>query len=143
MSATRPAAVSAAVTGLVAMIAWTFAVKYLAPWCWALAERAAGNVAARAPVMWDFWPLAHAAVAAALWRGARWAWGLALAVALLEIAVVAVKFALFAGAPEWTFWKLLWFTNKLYVLGFFLALAAWLLGSGGRRWRNEISPGAS
>jgi len=143
VSATRPAAVTAAVAGLVVMIAWTLAVKYLVPWCWALAERLAGNPAAPAPVMWDLWPLAHAAVALALWRAARWGWGLALAVALAEIAVVAGKFALFLRAPDWTFWRLLWFTNKVYVLGFFVVLAAWLLGSGGRRWRNEISRAAS
>jgi len=130
MIAQRPPAVVAAVFGLVAMIAWTLAVKYLAPWCWFLAERSAGRSPAAVPVMWDFWPLLHSTLAVALWRGWRRAWGLGLAVALAELAVVTVKFALFLRAPEWTFWKLLWFTNKVYVLLFFLWLAGWLLGPG-------------
>jgi hypothetical protein len=126
----RPGALVGSVFGLVAMIAWTLAVKYLAPWCWFLAERAASRTPAAVPVMWDFWPLLHAGLAVALWR--RWghAWRFALAVALGEVAVVTVKFALFLRAPEWSFWNLLWFTNKICVLAFFLWLGAWLLGPG-------------
>jgi hypothetical protein len=80
--------------------------------------------------MWDFWPVLHGALAVALWRRSRHARAFALAVALGEVAVVTVKFALFLRAPEWSFWKLLWFTNKIYVLAFFLWLGAWLLGAG-------------
>lgn len=130
MSDEQPRGVVVAVLGLTAMIAWTLAVKYLAPWCWFLAERAAGRAPETAPVMWDFWPLVHAALAVTLWRRASWTWTFAVAVALLEIAVVAVKFALFLRAPEWTFWKLLWFTNKIYVLVFFAVFAGWLFGPG-------------
>ncbi len=130
MSPARPPAVVAAVLGLTAMISWTLVVKYFAPWCWFLAERAAGRASESAPVMWDFWPLAHAALAWALWHQPRRAWGFAAAVSLVEVAVVTVKLTLFLRAPEWSFWKLLWFTNKLYVLAFFLLLAAWLLGPG-------------
>jgi hypothetical protein len=130
MSSERPRAVVVAVLGLTAMIAWTLAVKYVAPWCWFLAERAAGRAPQSVPLMWDFWPLVHAALAIALWRRASWTWAFAAAVAVAEIAVVTVKFALFLRAPEWTFWKLLWFTNKVYVLVFFAVLAGWLFGPG-------------
>jgi hypothetical protein len=126
----RPRGILVAVFGLVLMIGWTVAVKYVAPWCWAIAERTAGHSAAVAPVMWDFWPLAHALLAWALWTRPRWAFPFALAVAFWEIAVVTVKFASFLRAPEWTFWRLLWFTNKIYVLAFFLALAFWLVRRG-------------
>jgi hypothetical protein len=130
MSGERSRAVVAAVLGLTAMIAWTLAVKYLAPWCWFLAERAAGRTPEAVPVMWDFWPLVHAALATALWRRWRGVWSFALAVSLAEEAVVGVKFALFLRAPEWSFWNLLWFTHKIYVLAFFLLLAFWLLAAG-------------
>jgi hypothetical protein len=130
VSGERSRALVGSVFGLVAMVAWTLAVKYLAPWCWFLAERAAGRTPAAVPVMWDFWPLLHAGLAVALWRRWSYAWRFALAVALGEVAVVTVKFALFLRAPEWSFWQLLWFTNKIYVLAFFLWLGAWLLGAG-------------
>lgn len=130
MNGERPGALVGSVFGLVAMIAWTLAVKYLAPWCWFLAERFAGRSPAAVPVMWDFWPLLHAGLAVALWRRWGYAWRFALAVALGEVAVVTVKFALFLRAPEWSFWNLLWFTNKIFVLAFFLWLGAWLLGPG-------------
>ena len=126
----QPRSVVVATLGLVAMIAWTLAVKYLAPWCWFLAERAAGRAPAGVPVMWDAWPLVHATLAVVLWRRPPWAWGFALAVAVAEVAVVSVKFVRFAQAPQWSFWKLLWFTNKIYVLAFFVALAVWLLARG-------------
>jgi hypothetical protein len=44
--------------------------------------------------------------------------------------VVIAKFARFLAAPDWSFWKLLWFSNKVYVLAYFLALLAVLLGPG-------------
>jgi hypothetical protein len=47
-----------------------------------------------------------------------------------------MKLALFLRAPEPTFWKLLWLTNKLYVLVFFAGLLAILLGAPGRSLRR-------
>lgn len=123
-------AVVLAVAGLGVMVVWTLVVKYLVPILWFVAEGAAGRAPDAIPVMWDLWPLAHAALAWALWRGTRWAWSFGVAVSALEIAVVATKFVLFLGAPTWTFWRLLWFTNKLYVLAFFVVLLAALLRGG-------------
>jgi len=114
------------------MIVWTLVVKYLVPLHWFWAERLAGRETATAPVMWDFWPLVHAALAVTLWRRASGAWAFGVAVAAAEIAVVATKFFFFLRAPELGFWRLLWFTNKLYVLVFFACLLAVLLGPGRR-----------
>ena len=41
-----------------------------------------------------------------------------------KIAVVSAKFAHFLAAPEWSFWKLLWFSNKVFVLLYFVGLVA-------------------
>jgi len=131
----RPGWLSAAVAGLGVMIVWTLTIKVLVPLHWFWAERLAGRPVAGAPVMWDLWPLAHAALAVALWRRTRWAWGFGMAVATVEIAVVATKFALFFRAPDLGFWRLLWFTNKLYVIAFFVWLLIVLLGPG-RRLRS-------
>lgn len=121
---------SLAIAGLAVMIVWTLVVKYLVPVLWFVAERAAGRPPEAVPVMWDLWPLAHAALAWALWRRTAWAWRFGVAVSALEVAVVATKFALFLDAPTWTFWRLLWFTNKVYVLAFFVLLLAALLRGG-------------
>ncbi|HEX9799135.1 MAG TPA: hypothetical protein VGC00_03090 [Thermoanaerobaculia bacterium] len=133
----RPGWIVATVAGLGVMIVWTLLVKYLVPLHWSWAERLAGRTAA-APVMWDLWPLAHAALAAALWRRTRWAWRFGVVVAAVEVAVVASKLALFLRAPELDFWHLLWFTNKLYVLAFFACLLSVLLGPGRRALAPEV-----
>ena len=125
-AAARPAWVTASVFGLVVMAVWTLVIKYVAPVLWAAAERSAGRDAA-APIMWDFWWVAHLALAGLLWTGHRLARPVGYAVAIVEILIVAAKFALFLRAPEWTFWTLLWFTNKVYVLGFFLLFLAALV----------------
>ena len=123
----RPAWVVGAVFGLAAMIVWTAVVKYLVPLLWSASAAWDGRPPGEASqVMWDFWPLTHFALALLLWRGARFAFEAALALALAEIAVVSAKFALFLRAPAWSFWKLLWFTNKVYVLLYFVVLVALL-----------------
>ena len=121
----RPAWVVGAVFGLVAMIVWTLVVKYLVPLLWSASAAWDGRPPGEAShVMWDFWPLTHLALALMLWRGARFAFAAAMTLALAEIAVVSAKFARFLAAPEWSFWKLLWFSNKVYVLLYFVGLVA-------------------
>ncbi len=124
--ATRPGWVTASVFGLVVMATWTLVIKYLAPLLYAAAERSAGRDIA-APILWDFWWVAHLALAWLLWNGHRLARAAGYAIASIEIAIVVAKFVLFLRAPEWTFWRLLWFTNKIYVLGFFCLFLAALL----------------
>ncbi len=82
--------------------------------------------------MWDLWPFTHVVLALLLWQRHRLAWIYGVTLSLAESAVVLTKFFFFLRAPEWTFWKLLWFTNKVYVLLFFLCLLYVLLGPGRR-----------
>lgn len=124
--------VTASVFGLTVMAVWTLVIKFLAPLLWAVAERAAGREAA-APVMWDFWWVAHLALALLLWRRHRQAWVFGVVVAAVEIAIVAIKFFVYLKAPDLSFWRLLWFTNKVYVLGFFLVFLPLLLRRGMRQ----------
>ena len=125
----RPRWITATVFGLVVMIVWTLAVKYLVPLLWSLSEGLAGRDAT-SQVMWDLWPLTHAALALLLWRGAGVAWTFGVVLSAAESIVVLWKFALYLRAPEWSFWKLLWFSNKIYVLAFFVCLLTALLGPG-------------
>jgi hypothetical protein len=112
------------------MVTWTLVVKYLAPLLWLAAQRHAGDSAARAPIMWDLWPLAHLALATLLWRQHPWAWRLGVAVAAAEVAIVLVKLSAWLADPARDFWSLLWASNKLYVLAYFLWLLAVLLRRG-------------
>jgi hypothetical protein len=143
--APRPRWIVATVFALAVMISWTLVVKYLVPGLFALALALAGEDAARLPsalagagVMWDFWPLTHLALAVGLWRRTGWIRSYGVTLAFAESAVVVTKFVLFLRAPEWTFWKLLWFSNKVYVLIFFLCLLYVLLGPG----RRDLETGA-
>lgn len=132
----RPRWIVATVIALVVMITWTVVVKYLVPLLFALALAANGEPAPAfaalrgAGVMWDFWPVSHLLLAVGLWRRHRFVRAYGVTLALAESAVVGTKFYLFLEAPEWSFWKLLWFTNKVYVLVFFLCLLYVLLGPG-------------
>jgi hypothetical protein len=112
--AERPAWVTGSVFGLVVMTTWTMVIKYLAPLLYA----AAGS--GPAPIMWDFWWVAHLALAWLLWHRHPLARGAGLAVAAAEIVIVTVKFVAYARHPDLSFWRLLWFTNKVYVLLFFV-----------------------
>lgn len=144
----RPRWIVATVFALVVMISWTLVVKYLVPLLYGLAlalhgeggnlEPATPAALAGAGVMWDLWPVTHLALAIGLWRRTRWVRTFGVGLAIAESAVVATKFTFFLRAPEWTFWKLLWFTNKIYVLLFFLCLLYVLLGPG----RRDLEPGA-
>ncbi len=114
------------VFALVVMATWTLVIKYAAPLLFFAAERAAGRPVAGPPVMWDFWWVAHLLLAALLWRRDRRAWVVGMAIAAVEVVIVAVKFAAYLQQPDLSFWRLLWFTNKVYVLAFFLFLLALL-----------------
>jgi hypothetical protein len=123
----RPSWVTCAVFGLVVMVTWTLVIKYLAPILYFVSERAAGRAPAGVPILWDFWWVAHLALAWLLWRRHRRAWAFGVAVSAIEIVIVIVKFGAYALAPDLSFWRLLWFTNKVYVLVFFVVLLVVLL----------------
>ncbi len=110
------------VIGLVVMVTWTLVIKYLVPVLYFAAESAAGRRPEGAPVMWDFWWVVHIALALLLWRRHPWGWITGVTVCSVEIAIVLVKFILYAGAPDFSLWGLLWLTNKIYVLSFFMVL---------------------
>ena len=108
---------------LFVLAAWTVVIKYLFPVGYALAH---GLVPATY-VYLDFWPVAHVWLGWALLARPRYTYALALAVALLEIGIVATKFVLFLDDPQWTIWTTNWFVNKLFVLGCFVLMLGHLL----------------
>ena len=141
MSGARPEPrgwITASVLGLVVMATWTLVVKFLAPLLWFTAERSAGRFVAAPPIMWDFWWVAHLLLAWLLWRRDRRAWFFGVAVAVVEIAIVITKFTLYLRQPDLDFWRLLWFTNKVYILAFFVLFLALLAR---RDARNALGAG--
>jgi cobalamin synthase len=62
------------VFGLVVMATWTLVIKFLAPVLYFAAEIAGGRPPDGIPIMWDFWWVAHLALAWSLWRRHVWAW---------------------------------------------------------------------
>jgi len=137
----RPLWIVVAVLGLVIMVTWTLVIKYLALILYAVYVRAASGAPAAPPIMWDFWWVAHLLLAWLLWRRHRLAWSFGVAVSAVEIGIVVVKFAVYLRAPDLSFWRLLWFTNKVYVLGYFGALIVVLLRR--RTWLEPRTPGSA
>ncbi len=122
---------------LLCLATWSIVIKYLDPVLWSLAERWSGRAAPPPPILWDFWPVAHVVLALLLFAPRRGAWSFAVAVSAAEIAVVSVKFVSFLADPVWSFQRLSWFTNKIFVLATFLALLPLLLRGDVRRELSE------
>lgn len=127
--------ITVAVFGLVVMATWTLVIKFLAPALHAIAN---DMPVADAPFMWDFWWAAHLILAWLLWQRHRLAWVAGVAISVVEIVIVVVKFALFAQQPDGSFWALLWLTNKVYVLAYFVALLSALVTP---TWRRALRAG--
>jgi hypothetical protein len=125
-----PAWITFSVFGLVVMATWSVVIKFLAPVLYVVAERAAGRAVEGVPIMWDFWWVAHLALAWLLWSRHPFSWVASAAVAAVEIVIVAVKLVGYARAPDMSFWHLLWFTNKIYVLAFFVTFLILLMTRG-------------
>ena len=96
--------------------AWTLAIKYVLPVGWALWL---GAPLTSFIFFWDAWWVAHLAVGWSLVRRKRGVWIYALLLALVEIAIIVAKFALFLRAPVFDFWTANWFVNKCWLLGYF------------------------
>src|SRR5262249_34327828 len=122
MSEERPGDrfVFGSVLGLVVMVTWTLVIKYVAPLLYVLSESLARHPPPAIPVMWDFWWVAHLFLAWLLWHRHPRAWQAGVLIAVLEIGIVLIKFAAYLRHPDLSFWRLLWFTNKVYVLAFFV-----------------------
>ena len=52
--------------------------------------------------------------------------------------IVATKFAVYLARPDLSFWRLLWFSNKIYVLAYFVLLLAFLARPGVRRRLRQV-----
>ena len=106
------------------LVAWTVFIKYLFPVAFALAS----GEALATYVYWDLWPVAHLWLAWALWVKPGYVRLLAIAMSVVEIAIIVTLFAGFLSQPEWSIWRSNWFVNKVFVLsGFVLVLATALL----------------
>jgi hypothetical protein len=127
------------VIGLVVMVTWTLTVKFLAPVLFYLAERQAGRPLAGPPVLWDFWWVAHLGLAWLLWHRFPLALLVGRGIAAAEVLIALGQLVLWLRQPDQSFWGLLWLTNKLYVLSFFLFLIVYLSRSGIRRALGERS----
>lgn len=112
--------------GLVVMATWTVVVKFLAPVLFYLSERYAGRPIAEPPVMWDFWWVAHLGLAWLLWRRHPLCLPAGLGLAAAESLLAFARLVSYVRRPDLSFWGLLWLTNKVFVLGFFLFLLAYL-----------------
>lgn len=107
---------------LLTLVAWTISIKYVAP----ILVAWSSGVPWSTHVMWDAWPLAHLLLAFSLRRGGRSAVILGMGIATAEVIVVLAKFAMFLRTPVFDPWRAQWFTNKLFVLGLFIAMLVWL-----------------
>ena len=105
---------------LFVLAAWTVVIKYLFPVAYALAH----GLPASTHVYLDLWPAVHVWLGWALLARTRYAFALALVVALAETGIVAAKFVffLFLDEPQWTIWTTNWFVNKLFVLACFVLM---------------------
>ena len=112
---------------LFVLAAWTVVIKYLFPVAYALAH----GLPLGTHVYIDFWPVFHVWLGWALITRPRYTFWLAFVVAVLEVGIVATKFVLFLGAPEWTIWTTNWFVNKLFVLACFALMLVHLLARRG------------
>ena len=121
------------VLGLVVLATWTVVIKFLVPVLWATAAWFEGSPGVRAPIMWDFWWVMHLGLAWMIGTRSRWTVPSGLTIAAAEVAIVVVKLALFLRAPEFSFWRLLWLTNKLFVLALFVVILVLLVFPGYRR----------
>jgi len=105
---------------LFVLAAWTVFIKYLFPVAFALA--AGAPLASH--IYWDLWPLAHVWLGWALLARPAYTRTLAIAMSVIEIAIIVSLFAQFLSNPEWTIWRTNWFVNKVFVLAAFNMILA-------------------
>lgn len=104
---------------------YTLTIKYVLPVSWALLQ---GVPWTSFIYFWDAWWIAHIAVGFGLrLKRNPFYWRAALLLSVVEILIIAVKFALFLPNPNWDFWHLNWFINKSLMIVFFIVLLRWLL----------------
>ena len=108
---------------LIVLALWTLTIKFAFP----LAYDAAYGMPIGTHIYWDFWWVVHLALAWALLTGHRHHRAAGIAISVIEIAIIVVKFVYFLASPEWSIWQTNWFINKIFVLACFVALLVVLL----------------
>ncbi len=128
---------------LFVLAAWTLFIKYLFPVGFAFFQ---GESLTRY-VYWDLWPFAHIWLGWALLTRPAWTRWLAVAMSVVEIAIIVTLFEQFLADPEWTIWRTNWFVNKVFVLGAFILILAtalarpgWLMSTRDTDSSREIKP---
>lgn len=117
--------------------AWTIIIKYINPLCWAWANWRMTGEWHEPAIFLDFWPVLHIWMAVWLWTRARFSWQFSIAVSVVEILIIAVKFAEFFANPGRLRTKELvsfdyfmthnWFINKSFLIIFFIIVLIDLL----------------
>ena len=97
------------------LAAWTLFIKYLFPIGYSLAY---GEPLTRY-IYWDLWPIAHIWLGWALLARPTYTRMLAIAMSIIEIAIICTLFAHFLAEPDWSIWRTNWFVNKAFVLSCF------------------------
>lgn len=111
---------------LLLLALWTLLIKFVFP----LVYDQTYGYATGTHIMWDFWWVAHLALAWSLTHWSAITYRFALVVSVVEIVIIVVKFYLFlpaAAESDWTIWRTSWFVNKVFVLACFVALLLLLL----------------
>ncbi|MCY0965406.1 hypothetical protein [Parathalassolituus penaei] len=108
---------------LILVAVWSVLIKYLFPIAYALNYQLHWYEY----VQWDAWPLIHAWLGWSLLTRRPNVLAVALLVAVLELAIIATKLAMFFAAPEWTIWQTNWMINKVFLFGLFstILVTAW------------------
>ena len=120
--------------------AWTLTIKFFFPVAYAVAY----GVPPGTHIYWDFWWVVHIWLGWALLHWQRYSFALAIAVSVVEIAIIVGKFVLFLSAPQWSVWQTNWFINKLFVLACFTLLLTYCLVNASRLRRpSQPRAGAS
>ncbi|MDL5045816.1 hypothetical protein QQ054_07180 [Oscillatoria amoena NRMC-F 0135] len=116
---------------------WTIVIKYINPLCWSWANWRVTGEWTQPAIFLDFWPVIHVWMAVWLWTRARFAWSFAIGVSVVEIVIIAVKFAEFYANPMRLrtketvafdyFMTHNWFINKSFLIIFFVIILIDLL----------------
>ncbi len=122
---------------LILLACWTLVIKFIFP----LAYDSAYGHPPGTHIYWDFWWVVHLWLAWALLHWQRYTVLLVTIVSIVEIIIIAVKFWYFFRAPDWTLWQTNWFINKVFVLGCFILLLAYVVLR--RRSLERLTPDKS
>lgn len=116
----RPAWITFLAHLLFVLAAWSVFIKYVFPIGFALFTGEAWNTY----IFLDLWPIAHVWLGWALLAQPGYTRWLAIAMSVVEVAIIVTLFAGFLADPDWTIWRTNWFVNKVFVLTAFALILA-------------------